>query len=410
MVDTTKVTAIILAGGEGSRADPLTRYRAKPAIPIGGVFRLADVVVSDFLNSDIRRINVIVQKRPQSLMIHLDGFRDAVAPMRGQFIRCLPPPKNEDRFYLSDLDSLRHHFLTWENDASELVVLAMGDQVAKIDFRQVIIRFLETGADVIMVYNRVPVAQAANRLGVIECEGDRVTRMAEKPEVPEEIPSDPGYCRGNLAMYVMRKELFLEMLRKARRADWDPALTLSKVGVPWLIGHARVVTYDLSENIISGLHPCERAAFFEVGTPDDYFDAQMAFCRREPTFNFYNEAWPIWTSLRFPIIPAKVDRVQMEEVLLAPNVVVQDDVELVRTVVSFGSVVGSGSRLQNTVVLDGAKIGRNCRITDTVIEKGIIVPDNTVISADSVPDNESIVLSPGRRVFLPKFFEFKQPS
>jgi glucose-1-phosphate adenylyltransferase len=406
LVDTSKVTGIILAGGEGSRADPLTRFRAKPAIPIGGVFRLADVVISNFLNSDIRKLYLIVQKRPHSLMVHLEGFKDAVASMRGQFIRCLPPPKELERFYASDLDSLSHHSLTWQSDDSELVVVAMGDQVAKIDLRQVIIRFKETEADVAMVYNRVTTQQAAGRLGVITCDGDLVTGMEEKPEIPEEIPGDPGYCRGNVALYVFKKELFNAMLSKASRR-WDPTLTLSRVGVPWLVRNAKVVVYDLGDNTIAGMHACERATFFEVGTPDDYFDTQMAFCMREPPFNFYNPAWPVWTALRFPIIPAKVDRVKMEEVLLAPNVVVQDDVNIIRSVVSFGAIVGSGSVLQNTVILDGAIVGKNCRVTNTVVEKGIMIPDGTIITPDHVPSHDSVVLSPGGRVFLPKFFEFK---
>ncbi|MFA6391539.1 MAG: sugar phosphate nucleotidyltransferase [Patescibacteria group bacterium] len=409
MVDTSKVIGVILAGGEGERAYPLTRFRAKPAIPIGGVFRLADVMISNFLNSDIRKLYLIVQKRPHSLMVHLEGFVDAVASMRGQFIRCLPPPKEQDRFYASDLDSLRHHSLIWQNDDSELVVLAMGDQVAKIDLRQAIIRFKETDADVVMVYNRVTTQQAAGRLGVITCDGDLVTGMEEKPEVPEEIPGDPGYCRGNVALYVFKKDLFTAMLTKASRR-WDPALTLSKIGVPWLVRHARVVTYDLGDNTIAGMHPCERATFFEVGTPDDYFDTQMAFCMREPPFNFYNPAWPVWTALRYPLIPAKVDRVKMEEVLLAPNVVVQDNTEITRSVVSYGAVVGSGSVLQNVVILDGAVVGKGCQITNTVIEKGIVVPDGTIIGPDRIPDDKSIVLSQKGRLFLPKFFEFKRPS
>jgi len=385
IIDYGKILYVICAGGDGTRIDPLSRFRAKPAIPIGGHNRLIDIPVSNGLNSGLTRQYVIVQRLPHSLIRHLTGYSNGVAQMRGQFVEVLTPSKVEDRFFMSDGDSLLLSRKNLEAEKPEIVIVVMADQIVRVDFRQVIARMLATRADAVMVYLTVPIADAKGRLGVIEINSSgQVVGMEEKPLEPKPAQSGGTTCHGNLAMYAFRQPLFSQMLDYL--GTQKPETPLSQSGIPWLIANHRVVAYDLRENNVPGTTVEERGYFADVGTVDAWYLAQMAMCARNPVFNFYSKAWPILTAPTWPMSPAKFDEMQVvNQALCGPNVICQDRVTIVRSVIATGALVGHHSVVEESVVLDDGTIGHHCRLSRVVLDKDIVVPDGSVLSPDHPP-------------------------
>ena len=424
IVNMSKVLVIILAGGDGTRIEPLSRPRAKPAVPIGPTNRLIDVALSNSLNSTIGHMVIAVQRRAWSLTRHLDGYAAGIAPMLGQYIHVLTPPKDEEQFFLSDANSLTQIERAWANEDFDYVIVVMADQVVKVDYRQMIHALLESQADAVFATLDVPVDQATGRLGVFETDSSgRVTSFEEKPEKPKTLPGDATKCRANLAMYAFRRPIFDAMMEQIRGCA--PELTLCQSAVPWLVSERNILAYDLATNHIEGMTPRERAFFEDVGGLDAWFATSMAICDIDPAFNFYSEEWPIYTAPRWPMSAAKIDRARLTEALLLGwNVILQDAVSVRHSVLGSGSVVGVGSLLSNVVLLDDVKIGQGCVLDRVVFDKGIHVPDNTRLVPASLPvdaitfealidlirRSETVpnapVLSTGGTLFYPKGYRF----
>ncbi|MDO8560498.1 MAG: sugar phosphate nucleotidyltransferase [bacterium] len=386
ILDTSKVQGVVCAGGDGTRIEPLSRFRAKPAIPIGGNNRLVDIMLSNLLNSSITHVHVIVQRRPQSLIRHLEGYANGVAQMRGQYVRVLAPPKEDDRFFLSDADSLLQLRSTLLSNGTEIFLVVMADQVVKVDFRQFITAMLQADADAAMVYRAVPVAEARGQLGVLEIDpDDRVRIMQEKPDAPQSIPGRPGFCHANLAMYAIRRQPFVEMLDHIA-ASHQPEMTLSRSGIPWLINNCRVLGYDLETNSIPGVEAGERGFFADTGTIEAWYQVQMMLCDRQPPFNLYGRQWPMYTAPLWPISPAKFDRVGgIDRAVFGPDAICQDDVHVTHSVVSSGTVVGRGSVVADCILLNDVQIGSNCRLLRVVVDKEVAIPDGRELSPQNPP-------------------------
>lgn len=386
ILDTSKVQGVVCAGGDGTRIEPLSRFRAKPAIPIGGNNRLVDIMLSNLLNSSITRVHVIVQRRPQSLIRHLEGYANGVAQMRGQYVRVLAPPKEDDRFFLSDADSLLQLRSTLLSNGTEIFLVVMADQVVKIDFRQFITAMLGAGTDAAMVYRVVPLEEARGQLGVLGLGADgRVLGMQEKPDAPQPIPGRPGFCHANLAMYAIRREPFVRMLDHVA-VSHQPEMTLSRSGIPWLINNCRVLGYDLETNSIPGVGQSERGFFADTGTIEAWYQVQMALCEIQPSFNLYGRQWPIYTAPMWPISPAKFDRVGgIERAVFGPNAICQDDVHVRYSVVSAGTLVGSKSLVSESILLNDVQVGRKCRLQNVVVDKEVVIPDGLQLTPHQPP-------------------------
>lgn len=388
LLDTGKIIGVVLAGGGGTRLYPLTLRRAKPAVPIGGHHVLIDLPLSNLLNSVITHNFVVVQYQSASLMTHLDGYQSGIAPMRGQFIRVLAPPREVPRFFESDSDSLVQLRWNFEESSAEIVIVMMADQIVKIDLRQVVHEFLERDADAAMVYRAVSLEQARKKLGVLELDQDGFVReLNEKPERPDGSAEYPDQCLANLALYVFRKPVFLEMLSYIE-AEHLPNDQLSVTGIPWIINHKRVLGYDLMQNVIPGMSERERGYFRDAGTLDSWFEMQMELCHRDPVLNLYSRQWPYFTAPVWPTAPAKFDRVErIDQAMIGPNVICQDDTMVFESVLSTGSIIGEGSRICRSVLLNDVRVGKNCTLNGVVIDDGITIPDGTFLDGLSPPKN-----------------------
>lgn len=380
-----KILAIIPAGGEGSRLYPLTKSRAKPAIRIGATHRLIDISLSNCLNSMITRIFVIVQKTPQSLIRHLEGYQQGVAQMRGQFVRVLAPPKIEDRFFLSDADCLVQLKVNFADSLNNLqyVLVAMADQILKIDYRDVLNTLVGSLADAILVYREVPIETAQNNLGVVEIGTDEhVLNMEEKPPAPKQ--SRPGYCLANLAMYLFSAAAFFEMLEEI--STHPPHTRLSTSGINWLIRTRRVIGYNLMQNHIPGVDKAERGFFADTGTIETLFETQMAMCHREPKFNFFSKDWPIFTAATWPLCATKIDApARIDQALFGWNVIVQDRTTILESIIGSGSIIGHDARLTRSILHENVVIGPGAVLENVIVDSEVHVPAGCQLGPRNLP-------------------------
>ncbi len=386
-IKTPDVVAIVLAGGAGERMSPLSDSAAKPSISIGGIYILADFVISNLINSVITHIYFIIQNKPEKLMKHLKGYYNAIAHMRGQFIDVVTPG-SATRAFLSDGHSLLNTKRSMNFDEFKAVLVVMSDQIYRFDYAQLISLMNKTVCDAVMVYQEVPSVMAKKRFGVLEIDSNgRVNNMEEKPDIPKEIPGKPGISCANTAIYLVRKEAYLEMLDYMQ--DLNPAQALSKTGIPWLIANKKVQALNFSDSDVNSTDNDDKNFFTDAGVLDDYFNISLSMCKRGADFNLFNDNWPLHasqtTQKKWLVAPAKMDNVKFSEVLLGINVIIQDDVTITKSVISTGCKIMKSAVISESVILNQCLIGENTDISKTVIDEEVEIPAGTKISPLNPP-------------------------
>jgi glucose-1-phosphate adenylyltransferase len=346
--------------------------------------------------------------------------------MRGQFIRVLAPPKEDNRFFESDGDCLVQLRSTFEISRPKIVLIVMADQVAKVNYRQVIERLMETRADAVMVYREYPVDEARGKLGVLDIDAnDRIVNMEEKPDQPQGLVGRPDVCLANLAMYALTGDAFFEMLDAV--SEYPPHSALSRTGIPWLIKERHVVGFDLSKTDVAGTKSEEVGFFADTGTIDSWFGTQMEMCQRSPVFNFYSHEWPIYTAARWLLSPTKADCVRhLDRALLGWNVILQDRVSIQECLISTDSVIGAGSTLCRSIILGDVCVGADCHLENVVVDKGVHIPSGLRLTPGDLPPgtlsfaeayarakrgeisqmNAAVLSENGDILVIPKLFQF----
>ncbi|MBI2610122.1 hypothetical protein HYW53_03010 [Candidatus Giovannonibacteria bacterium] len=388
VVNMENVLGVVLAGGSGTRLWPLTSERAKPALFFGAKYRLVDFQLSNLINSWCSRIFLAVQYRPQSLMRHVgDAFGGTLGHQRGHFIRHLTPPLHEaNGFFQSDADSLLQLRRYFEDENPAVVIIAMGDQIVKCDYRQMVLKLFQSGACALLVYKAVPVNEAKNNFGVLELDRHgNVADLIEKPEKPLELADRPGYCLANLAMYVIRSEEFFGMLgylEKLRAKD--PAQKLSSAGLQWLIHHEKsLIGYNLVDNEYPGMTAQGRGYWRDVGTLESWYAAQMEVCRRNPIFDMFSEKWPLFGVTQAAAFPTKADNITCNEVLSFGSIF-QDNIFVSHSVISR-CIIGAGSFITNSVLFDGVEVGAGSTLDRVIIEKNLHIPLGSKLTPERPP-------------------------
>lgn len=389
-IKTPDVVGIVLAGGAGERMSPLSDFITKPSISIGGMYTFSDFVTSNLVNSVITHNYFVVQSNPEKLMIHLQGYANAVAQMRGQFINILTPG-GASRAFLSDGHSLLNTRRSINFKPYKAVLVVMSDQIYRLDYGQLIGIMNRSNADGVMVYQEVPSSVAKNRFGVLEVDDSgKVLTMEEKPDVPKEMPNKSGYCCANTAIYLIKTESYLEMLNQMQ--NLSAVLPLSKTGIQWLIKNKKVVALNFADNDVPTPNGEKETFFADAGVLGDYYKLNMDMCQRGAPFNLFNPLWTLHTSLstneKWLVAPPHIDKVKyFAEVLLGLNVIIQDDVTVSKAVISTGCVIERNSSVVESIILPKAKIGENVEIFKCVIDEDVVVPSNTKLNPTCPPIN-----------------------
>ncbi len=399
------VLAVVLAGGKGERLEPLTRDRAKPAVPFGGAYRIIDFTLSNCLNSGLRRILVLTQYKAMSLDRHINlGWRSLLCRELDEFIDVVPPQQRiDEHWYLGTADAVYQNIYTLEKERPDYVVVLAGDHIYKMNYGKLVDYHKQNQADLTVSALRAP-ASESRHFGVIEIDDDqRIRGFQEKPADPATVPGDPSHIYASMGVYVFTarflfEQLCLDATRPASVHDFGRNI------IPPIIGTHRVFAFPfLDENR-------KEDYWRDVGTLDAYFEANMDLISVDPQLNMYDERWPIRTYLpMFP--PPKF--VFAEEGFNARRGQALDSIVCQGSIISGGtverSVLGNNTRVnsfahvQDSILLDGVDIGRHARVRRAIIDKGVRIPPGTHIGFDHEHDRaRGFTVSEGGVVVIAK--------
>lgn len=374
--------AVILAGGRGSRLEPLTRDRAKPAVPFGGLYRIIDFVLSNCLNSGIRRILMLTQYKAQSLDRHINvGWRDYFCRELGEFIDIVPPQQRiDDNWYQGTADAVYQNIYAIEREQPQYVVILAGDHIYKMNYEPMVEFHKSVGADMTIGALRVPLAEAT-QFGVMAIDSSqRIVDFAEKPLHPTPIPGNPDIALASMGIYVFSARFLYERL-----CD-DAALAESRHDfgadiIPRAIRDARVFAFPFLDENRKG-----DAYWRDVGTLDAYYEASLDLVEVDPQLNLYDQSWPI-RSYQPNLPPPKFvfagqdDAKRRGEAL--DSIVCQGAIlsggTARRCVIGPNVRINSYAEVEGSILLEGVDVGRHCRIRRAIIDKGVHIPAGTEI-------------------------------
>ncbi len=383
---TRETLALILAGGRGSRLKHLTMWRAKPAVPFGGKFRIIDFPLSNCVNSGIRRIGVLTQYKAHSLIVHIQRGWSFLRGEFGEFVEILPAQQRiETSWYAGTADAVYQNLDIIRGHGPTYVLILAGDHIYKMDYGAMIAHHVEREADLTVGCIEVPLDKA-RAFGVMSVDDEgRIVRFTEKPDRPEPIPGKPGMALASMGIYVFNTPFLFEQLIK----DADMPGSTHDFGrdiIPSVIERYRVVAYPFRD-----VQKGAQAYWRDVGTVDAFWQANLELIGVTPELNLYDQEWPIWT-YQEQLPPAKFVFDDPERRGLAVDSMVSGGCVIsgatVRHSLLFSNVrVHSYAEVVDSVVLPNVDIGRNARIRRAVIDKGCRIPPGTVIGED--PDEDA---------------------
>jgi glucose-1-phosphate adenylyltransferase len=396
---TRHTLALILAGGRGSRLYKLTEWRAKPAVPFGGKFRIIDFPLSNCLNSGIRQIGVLTQYKADSLIRHIQQGWGFLRAELGEFVDILPAQQRlQESWYAGTADAVYQNLDILRQHNSEYILILAGDHVYKMDYGLMMAYHAEMEADLTIGCMEVPLEEAKG-FGVMHIdENKRIIDFVEKPENPPHIPGRPDTALASMGIYVFNTSFLFEQLIK----DADTPGSSHDFGkdiIPSVIKKYRVFAYPFRD-AQSGV----QAYWRDVGTVDSYWAANMELIGVDPELNLYDHDWPIWT-YQAQTPPAKFvfdddDRRGMAVDSMVSGGCIISGSEVRHSLLFSNVRVNSYSKVQDSVVLPEVNIGRHCRITKAIIDRGCHIPPNTVIGENLEEDRKRFHVSPSGVVLV----------
>lgn len=399
--DTDRVLSVILGGGAGTRLFPLTKERAKPAVPLAGKYRLVDIPISNCINSDLRRIYLLTQFNSASLHRHItqaykfDHFTEA-------FVELLAAEQtySDTSWYQGTADAVRKNMVHFLNHEFDYMLVLSGDQLYRMDYGTILAQHVESGADVTIA--TTPVRQReAHAFGIMQMERDlRITRFVEKPTDPDVqrslmLPVDTyptfgidddgeGRLLASMGIYVFNRDVLRTLL--------DNDLTdFGKHVIPAAIDTHRVYSY-----VFQGY-------WEDIGTIRAFFEASLDLAAELPRFNFFDMESPIFTRPLF--LPAsKINNAQIDHAIISDGCIIKQ-ASIFESVIGIRSIIGPGSSIRRTIVMgcddyeptEAAAeslargipplgIGANTRIENAIIDKNARIGSNVVITPEGKPD------------------------
>ncbi|MBI2923032.1 MAG: glucose-1-phosphate adenylyltransferase [Planctomycetes bacterium] len=382
MLKAPRVLGLILAGGKGERLHPLTKERSKPAVPFGGRYRIVDFVLSNFINSGIYGIHLIVQYKSQSLIDHLNAAWRLAPLVRDHFISVVPPQMRwGNDWYKGTADAVYQNLNLIADYNPDLVAIFGADHIYRIDIGQMIEFHLERKADITVCARPVPVDRASG-FGIIQVDKEsRFIGFEEKPRAPKPMPGEPGMAFSSMGNYLFDAQLLREVLEAdaQRTSEHDFGRTI----LPSLFGQKRIFAYDFRRNVIPGTRPYEEPAYWrDVGDLYSYWEAHMDLLGATPKMDLNNSDWPIQgTTVRSG--SARVVSGEITDSMIGGGAVIWGG-KVSRCVISRDVSVGEGAELEECVICDHTKIGAGAKLKRVIVDRWNDIPENARISADEV--------------------------
>ena len=385
-----RAMALILAGGRGSRLKQLTDTRCKPAVYFGGHFRIIDFVLSNCMNSGLRRIGVLTQYKSHSLLRHLQRGWNFLKSEMHEFVDLIPAQQrvDEEVWYRGTADAVYQSLDIIKSNKPEYVVILAGDHIYKMDYARMLADHALSGAGVTVGCIEVD-RQEAKAFGVMAIdENKKVTSFVEKPEDPPAMPGKPDRSLASMGIYIFTADYLYRML------DEDIALEGSshdfgKDIIPKAVGEGQVVAHFFQDSCV---YNSEKAPAYwrDVGTIDAYWEANIDLTATVPELNLYDRSWPIWT-YQEQLPPAKFvhneanRRGEAIESSVSAGCILSGSV---RNSLLFSNCrVHSYTQIHGAVLLPEVQVGRNVRLTKVVVDRGCRIPDGLVVGED--PDDDA---------------------
>ena len=401
----------LLAGGQGERLYPLTRDRAKPAVPFGGIYRIIDITLSNCVNSDLRHIFVLTQYKALSLNRHVREGWYMLAHELGEFVQILPPMKRVgESWYQGTADAIYQNVYSIGSELAKYVLILSGDHVYKMNYQLMLQQHVDSGADVTVgaiEFNRAE----ASRFGVVELDAaGRIVGWEEKPASPKPSPHNPDKCHVSMGIYCFNRDLLINCLM-ADAEDPNSSHDFGKDVVPKLISsNRRVYSYNFVDE-----NRKEAQYWRDIGTIEAYYEANMDLIAVSPVFNLYDKEWPLRTYQRqYP--PAKFVFADQERMGIA-----LDSIVSMGSIVSGGHVsnsilspdvrVNSYSYVDRSIIFPHVDVGRYSRVRNAIIDRHIHIPEHTDIGYDPEEDRKKYhVTDEGIVVVVPEQRMFEEPE
>ncbi|MBV8552257.1 MAG: glucose-1-phosphate adenylyltransferase [Acidobacteriaceae bacterium] len=388
-----RVLGFVLAGGKGTRLFPLTKERAKPAVPFGGRYRIVDFVLSNFINSGIYSIYVLIQFKSQSLLQHLREGWEVSGLLKNNFIIPVPAQMRsaQEDWYRGTADAIHQNINLIEQADPHVVVIFGADHIYRMNIRQMIEYHVEKRAGVTVA--AIPVKKEyATEFGVIETTADgSIVGFHEKKADAPTMPDDPTRVYASMGNYIFSTDLLLRELYADGKRE-DSSHDFGKDILPGLIGRADMYAYDFQTNIIPGDPIGSPQYWRDVGTLDAYYEASMDLRSVSPELNLYNRQWPLRTAGYFDA-PAKF--VFDEEGRRGMAI---DSIIAGSSIVSGGTVRGSvlgrsvrihtGAVVEDSVIFDNCDIGRYAKVRRAILDKNVKLPSGAEIGYDLEEDRK----------------------
>ncbi|HEY5610736.1 MAG TPA: glucose-1-phosphate adenylyltransferase [Thermoanaerobaculia bacterium] len=401
------VLTMILAGGMGERLYPLTRDRAKPAVPFGGRYRIIDFVLNNFINSGFFKIKVLTQFKSNSLIEHITRTWRLV-PEIGQYCDVVPAQMRKGPFWFrGTADAVYQNLDLIFDEQPDQVCVFGGDHIYKMDVSQMMQYHLDLDADLTIATIPVPLSEA-HLFGIIEIdEQNRVIGFVEKPKQgAKTIPGRPDMVLASMGNYIFKSNVMIDVLE--HNALRDSAHDFGKEIIPDMYPTMRVYAYDFATNRIPGEEGTASGYWRDVGTIDSYFAASLDLVSVTPAFNLYNLKWPI-VSAPLHLPPAKFvfADAETQRVGIATDSLVSEG-----CIISGGSInrcvlfprvrINSFADVDESILMDGVDIGRYSRIRRAIIDKGVKIPPRTTIGFDPEHDKKRFTVTDSGIVVIPK--------
>ncbi|ACB76643.1 glucose-1-phosphate adenylyltransferase [Opitutus terrae] len=413
MINQKRVLSVIMGGGRGTRLHPLTQERSKPAVPLAGKYRLVDIPISNCINSELNRIFILTQFNTASLHRHIQSTYH-FDPFGGGFVDILSAEQTEKSvdWYQGTADAVRRNLLHFRAFPHDIVMILSGDQLYRMDFREILQQHINSGADVTLAAVAFPVSKVEG-LGLMRVHDDlSIAEFVEKPKDRELIaslalspaleatlkqPSEEKRCLASMGIYVFNRGVLAESLE-------NTMVDFGKEIIPALLGKKKLFAY-----IFEGY-------WEDIGTVHAFFEANLALAQPLPPFNFFEPNAPIYTQDRY--LPAsKLNRCSIDHVVIGDGSILTDST-LKHCVIGIRSYVGEDSVLEDVVMMGAdyyeteeqlAKniklsrprigVGKGCRVKHAIIDKNARIGDGTVLSAEGKPDgayaNGSVIIRDG---------------
>lgn len=392
----SEILVIVLAGGQGERLYPLTRDRAKPAVPFAGSFRIIDFTLSNCVNSGLRKIYVLTQYKSLSLDRHIMVGWQFLHYDLGEFIQTLPAQQRLGQvWYKGTADAIFQNIYTLEHEKPAWVLILAGDHIYKMDYREMIAAHIKHGAD--LTVGCVPVKAAqARQLGVAEIAANsQIRAFHEKSPNPPTIPGQPDYCLASMGIYVFNTEILVR--RVVEDAKRKTAHDFGRNIIPAMVSSDRVFAFHFR----SPAPECN-TYWRDVGTIDAYWESNMDILSPNPQLNLYDEHWRVHTyQEQRPPAFFGPGCGETRESFIGSGCVIRGR-RIIRSVLSPNVVVEEGAEVEDSIIFEHVTIGRRAKLRKVIVDKNVTIPAGTQIGFDRDKDSSLFTVTDGGVTVVPK--------